>query len=30
MSANGDNLMPAVAKIYSDRQRLFLLYFVGA
>ena len=30
MSANDDNLMPAVAKIYSDRQRLFLLYFVGA
>ena len=30
MSANGDNLMPAVANIYSDRQRLFLLYFVGA
>ena len=30
MSANGDQLMPAAAKIYSDRQRLFLLYFVGA
>ncbi len=30
MSANDDNLMPAVANIYSDRQRLFLLYFVGA
>ena len=30
MSANDDNLMPAVANIHSDRQRLFLLYFVGA
>ena len=25
-----DVLMPAAPKIYSDRQRLFLLYFVGA
>ena len=30
MSVNSDTLMPAAAKIYSDRQRLFLLYFVGA
>ena len=31
MSANGDTLMPATATgTYSDRQRLFLLYFVGA
>ena len=30
MSANGDQLMPAAAGIPSDRQRLFLLYFVGA
>jgi hypothetical protein len=30
MSANGDQLMPATAGIHSDRQRLFLLYFVGA
>ena len=30
MSANGDQLMPAAAGIHSDRQRLFLLYFVGA
>jgi membrane protease YdiL (CAAX protease family) len=26
----GDDFMPAAAKVYSDRQRLFLLYFVGA
>jgi len=25
----GDHLMPVAAKVYSDRQRLFLLYFVG-
>ena len=25
----GDDLMPVAAKVYSDRQRLFLLYFVG-
>jgi hypothetical protein len=30
MAANGDDLMPAAARIPSDRQRLFLLYFVGA
>ena len=29
-TATTDGLMPAMAKIYSDRQRLFLLYFVGA
>lgn len=30
MAANGEDLMPAAARIPSDRQRLFLLYFVGA
>jgi hypothetical protein len=30
MSVNGDQLMPAAAGVHSDRQRLFLLYFVGA
>ena len=30
MWANGEQLMPAAAGIHSDRQRLFLLYFVGA
>jgi len=25
-----DGLMPAAAQVYSDRQRIFLLYFVGA
>jgi len=25
----GDDLMPVATKVYSDRQRLFLLYFVG-
>ena len=30
MSANSDALMPAAARVYSDRQRLFMLYFVGA
>ena len=29
-TADTDDLMPIAAKIYSDRQRLFLLYFVGA
>jgi hypothetical protein len=29
MSAAHDDLMPVAAKVYSDRQRLFLLYFVG-
>jgi hypothetical protein len=30
MSANSEELMPAATGIPSDRQRLFLLYFVGA
>jgi hypothetical protein len=30
MSVTSDDFMPAAAKIYSDRQRVFLLYFVGA
>jgi len=30
MSANDDQMMPAAANIHSDRQRLFMLYFVGA
>jgi hypothetical protein len=29
-TANNDGFMPAATKVYSDRQRLFLLYFVGA
>jgi hypothetical protein len=29
-TANTDDFMPAAAREYSDRQRLFLLYFVGA
>jgi hypothetical protein len=29
-TATTDDFMPDVAKVYSDRQRLFLLYFVGA
>ena len=29
-TANIDDLMPAAVKVYSDRQRIFLLYFVGA
>ncbi|MCL6741311.1 hypothetical protein LZ518_09240 [Sphingomonas sp. RB56-2] len=29
-TATTDGLMPAMGKVYSDRQRLFLLYFVGA
>ena len=28
-TADTDDFMPVAAKIYSDRQRLFLLYFVG-
>ena len=28
--ANTDAFMPDAARVYSDRQRLFLLYFVGA
>lgn len=30
MSGNSEDLMPAAARIPSDRQRIFLLYFVGA
>jgi hypothetical protein len=29
-SSTSDDFIPVAAKIYSDRQRLFLLYFVGA
>jgi hypothetical protein len=29
-TATTDDFLPVAAKIYSDRQRLFLLYFVGA
>ena len=29
-SVGNDDFLPVAAKIYSDRQRLFLLYFVGA
>jgi hypothetical protein len=29
-TATTDDFMPVVANVYSDRQRLFLLYFVGA
>jgi hypothetical protein len=29
-TANTSDFLPVAAKIYSDRQRLFLLYFVGA
>ena len=29
-TAQNDDFMPVAAQIYSDRQRLFLLYFVGA
>jgi hypothetical protein len=29
-TVQNDDFMPVAAKIYSDRQRLFLLYFVGA
>lgn len=28
--ANADSFMPEAARTFSDRQRLFLLYFVGA
>lgn len=28
-TANDDDFMPVAAKIYSDRQRLFILYFTG-
>ena len=27
---DNDDFMPVAAKVYSDRQRLFMLYFVGA
>jgi hypothetical protein len=30
VAVENDDFMPVAAKIYSDRQRLFLLYFVGA
>lgn len=30
MAANSENFLPDAARTYSDRQRLFLLYFVGA
>jgi hypothetical protein len=30
MSAKSEDFLPYAAKTYSDRQRLFLLYFVGA
>ena len=30
MSVHSEDLMPAAAGIHSNRQRLFLLYFVGA
>jgi len=29
-TAPADGFMPAAVKVYSDRQRIFLLYFVGA
>ena len=29
-TATTDDFMPVAAKLYSDRQRLFMLYFVGA
>jgi len=29
-TANNEDFLPVATKIYSDRQRLFLLYFVGA
>ena len=29
-TANIDEFMPAAVNVYSDRQRIFLLYFVGA
>ncbi len=30
VAVENDDFMPVAAKVYSDRQRLFLLYFVGA
>ena len=30
VAVDNDDFMPVAAKVYSDRQRLFLLYFVGA
>jgi hypothetical protein len=30
MSVTSEDFLPVAAKVYSDRQRLFLLYFVGA
>ena len=30
MSADAEDLLPVGAKIYSEKQRIFLLYFVGA
>src|SRR5512139_897160 len=30
MSANSEDLMPVTVRMHSNRQRLFLLYFVGA
>ena len=30
MSVDSETLMPVAARIYSERQRIFLLYFVGA
>ena len=30
VAMDNDDFMPVAAKVYSDRQRLFLLYFVGA
>ena len=30
MSVSSDDLLPVASKVYSDRQRLFLLYFTGA
>ena len=29
-AVQNDDFMPVAAKVYSDRQRLFMLYFVGA
>jgi hypothetical protein len=30
VAVDNDDFMPVAAKVYSDRQRLFMLYFVGA
>ena len=30
MSVDSETLMPVAARIYSEKQRIFLLYFVGA